>query len=521
MTLTLEGCDAICGPQQTWYTGIGPRLTAWLIPALLLLANIEIGPLGKRNYLVLLHLMGDPIDSFWSLLHKLDSWDYCFRLSARCTELCESCQLVVATVFAGYEEVQGPRIQSERDFEALFKQYNAINRFDEWRRAAIRFADGRNNELGRTTLAFLLYIFQLICNFVPEVGGAPPGPPGGRIATGVLLSWLVPAILMSNAMGGLTSRRTAYDIMADLARNTATPGQEADVFRVTDRRSFFMSNSRLWAQTSLAGYDNALPWSGGLYMYRPWKLMHITKTNHSRLSVLLLFGLAATPVLIGLIGGVLILWYQLPTGLNCRHVWLVTVALLWNLSALVTMFTARPSSRFATGKYHWRITLVKDACVAIPSVLIMFLSAVGLFNSCWCWSGPFQYGRKGRVPLPETVYLANARSVYPAILGLALLSQVLVVLVIMVIWRRGMKLLRWSERDRKDVWSRVATTVTGGPGVALCTCTCVSTQISHRDRHMSASSEMYSLLKVDSAPSVTSNAAGVREPWIPKAHILE
>jgi hypothetical protein len=130
MTLTLDGCNKFCGPKQTWYTDVGPRLTIWLIPILLLLANVELSPLDKRNFLAVLHLLGDPIDSIWSLLHKLDAWDRCSALAARCNNACPSCQRVIASVFAGYEEVQGPRIESERYFETFLQQRNPATQFN-------------------------------------------------------------------------------------------------------------------------------------------------------------------------------------------------------------------------------------------------------------------------------------------------------------------------------------------------------------------------------------------------------
>lgn len=478
MTLTLDGCNALCGPQQTWYIDVGPRLTIWLIPILLLLANVELSPLDKRKFLAILHLLGDPIDCIWSLLHKLDAWDRCSELATRCNGVCPSCQSVIASVFAGYEEVQGPRIHAERFFEALLQRHKSATHFNEWRRAAVRLADGRTDELGRTGLALLLYIFQLVCAFVPEVGGAPPGPPGGRIATGVLLSWLVPVILISNAIGNLPSRRTAYDLLVDLAANTGD-----DTFHVADQRSVFLPIFPSLAKACSTDHFRALGWSGGIYMYRPWKLRYVTSTRHRHLHTLLLATLAATPVLIGLVGGVLILWYQLPVGLNCRHVWLVTVALLWNVSAFITLITH--CSGFATGAYHWRFTLIKDACIAVPSLLVMLLSAVGLFNFCWCWSGPFQRLGKRRVPLTEKVYLDNAKSVYPMIVGLTLLLQITVVIVVAVIWRRGLQLFRWSEKSREGEWDRAM-----GSGLYKCTCD------GGRSRQSSLGSEM-SLLKSD------------------------
>lgn len=448
MTLTLDGCNALCGPKQTWYTDIGPRLTVWLIPVLLLVANVELSPLDKRNFLAVLHLLGDPIDSIWSLLHKLDAWDRCSVLAGRCSDVCPSCQLVIASIFAVHEEVQGPEIKSQRYFEALLQRRSLATHFNEWRHAAVRLADSRTNDLSRTLLALLLYVLQLVAAFVPEIGGAPSGPPGGRIATSVLLSWLVPAILLSNAIGNLPSRRTAYDILARLGADTGD-----DPFHVADQHSVFLPTFPSFARACSTEYFSALGWSGGIYTYRPWKLRYVTSSRHRHLRTLLLITLAAAPVVIGFVGGVLILWYQLPMGLNCRHVWLVGVTVLWYASAFITFVTHRRA--FATGMYHWRFVLIKDACVAMPSFLIMFLSASGLFNFCWCWSGPFQYLGKGRVPLPEIVYLKNAKSIYPTIVGVTLLLEIAVVIMAAVVWRRGLRLLRWSEKTRRREWDRV------------------------------------------------------------------
>lgn len=210
MTLTLTGCNAICGLQQTWYPDVGPRLSGWVIPVLLLLINVKVSAVGKRNFLELLHLLGDPVDSLWSLIHKIDAWDCCYTHAAQYTKLCPSCQLIVATVFAGHEEVQGPRFTSGcNNLDALIDKFHLVNHFDEWRRTAVHLAGGRTDELVRTVLALILYLYQMVSNFVPAVGGTPLSPSGSRIDTGVLLSCFVPAIILTNAVGTLPSRRSA------------------------------------------------------------------------------------------------------------------------------------------------------------------------------------------------------------------------------------------------------------------------------------------------------------------------
>src|SRR5689334_14897717 len=48
---TLDGCRRTCGAGQSFYADIGPRLSTWLIPILLLLGNMHIAQLGPLKYL--------------------------------------------------------------------------------------------------------------------------------------------------------------------------------------------------------------------------------------------------------------------------------------------------------------------------------------------------------------------------------------------------------------------------------------------------------------------------------------
>lgn len=85
MTVTLEGCTTFCG-EGTWYWDAVPRLTTWIIPVVLLLSNIELSPIDKHRFVTIIHAVGDPIDSFWSLLHKIYVWR---RLHAMAVDRCE------------------------------------------------------------------------------------------------------------------------------------------------------------------------------------------------------------------------------------------------------------------------------------------------------------------------------------------------------------------------------------------------------------------------------------------------
>lgn len=451
LTLTRPGCEQMCG-HQTWYWDVGPRLSTWLIPVLLLVSNVDLSPLDKRRFAAIVHLLGDPIDSFWSLLHKIDAWKRCYTLAEKYAAIprVEGKRRIIATIFAAYEEIEGPEITSEEYFSEIAERsgVNDAEKFVEWTRTAIELADSRTDESLRTWLAIFLYIYQIIASFVPEIGGGNTSPPGGRIGTAMFISWLVPAVLLSNAIGSFTSRRSCSSIMNRFADRTNNP------FPPLLKRRFSLFRGCI-IPGSGSDHFEALPWSGGIYTFRPWKTRFLTNKRSFTKTSLLLF-LSILPLCIGMTGGFIIVWYTLPNGFNCRHFWMLGIFLAWLFSAFITTLSHSPS--FITGKYHWRFVLFKDALIAIPSVLIIFLSSSGLFNSCFCWSGWLTYGKNGaRVPLvTDGFYEIKDRTLYPGVVGITIFLQIGVAVGVWWGWRNGLWLARWSEavRHREAEWVR-------------------------------------------------------------------
>ena len=92
-SLTQEACTAIAGPGWTWYprADIFARMTSWRFPLFQLVATFPRPPLSFNvNLFVILHLLGDPIDTIRNLLVKLTEcetralyWRREFNLSLR------------------------------------------------------------------------------------------------------------------------------------------------------------------------------------------------------------------------------------------------------------------------------------------------------------------------------------------------------------------------------------------------------------------------------------------------------
>lgn len=465
LTLTLSGCNKLCGPEQRWYSDIGPRVSVWLLPVLLLISNIELSPLDKRRFYAIFHLLGDPIHSFWSLIDKIDTWDRCYRLAEQHEPDCEHCRRIIATVFAGFEEVRGREIVSKANLSLLANEHNLTDKFQQWRRAAVEIADSRTDEFFRTCLAILLFIYQLIAGFVKEVGGESSSPPGGRVATGVLLSWLIPIALLSNAVGNFTSRYTCWDILSRFAERTV--GR----LELPDSESVLLQNFPALTRTCQTPYIESLAWSGGIYTYRLSKRKS-SNAQRTWFRATFILSISIFPICIGMLGGFIILWYLIPNGLNCRHLWMIGVVTAWFTSAIITKVSY--STRFVTGKYHLHFVLAKDTLIAIPSIAIIFLSASGMFNSCKCWSGYLYYGKGAHVALNTAPFFErNDRTIYPLVFGVCLAAQLVLFGTIAVMWRRGFRVFRWSESIRKEERGRAE-------GKKACTCLRENYNYKHR-----------------------------------------
>ena len=92
-SLTQASCAAIAGPGWTYYPGadIWTRLTTWKFPLLQLVASFPRPPLSFWvECFVILHLLGDPVDTVKNLLAKMSSCQIAARdWKVKCEEILE------------------------------------------------------------------------------------------------------------------------------------------------------------------------------------------------------------------------------------------------------------------------------------------------------------------------------------------------------------------------------------------------------------------------------------------------
>lgn len=119
--LTLYGCEALCHDgYQLWPAqDTLQRLLLWVVPSLVLIAHFHFAPLSAANSLaVIAHLLGDPIDSIWSMLTRQEASRRFYRRAASSKLLPKH---AIATVWSAFDEL-GWRDASAYFFESLRKR---------------------------------------------------------------------------------------------------------------------------------------------------------------------------------------------------------------------------------------------------------------------------------------------------------------------------------------------------------------------------------------------------------------
>lgn len=454
IALNLQGCMAACGSEHHFYRDLGPRFTKWLIPIIILVGNIHFAPLSTWYSLwTILHLLGDPIDSMWSLLTKMEVLRRSYLVAEQYRRHDGEDEHSVrdrATLIAAEDELDGDLTseQAEQCAQALRGLQGDHERLDiACSEAASELADCRVDETPRALLAILGYVITIISGFVEAIGGESDSQPGNRIAAGMVFSWLVPAVLLSATAGGFPSRRSCLRIIQRFTSLSLVPDHAVLPVLTRDRRS-----SLAGGKISTETFHDAQPWAGAIYSYRPNKWIFAAGPR-ARHPLFLLF-LSALPVVFSIITAFWIAWFTPTRGLTCRNLTYLCIVVGWMASPAISW--AMWKTRIATGKYLFTLTLIKDTLIGMCILGIIILQNTGIYNSCFCWSAWFSRGHRAVVFLnPDVERKQNAKSFYPAFVGANLALQFAIFFLMYWTDRHGTSLLRRSEKVRQKDFERV------------------------------------------------------------------
>lgn len=353
IALTPRGCQLVCNAAYKVPSDSGPRLLAWFIPILFLVSSIHHPEIGWKKCILLFTVLGNPILSNLSLLKELDN-----RRSSR---------------------------PEETPHGGIFHAYAAL----------------------------LIYLWQVVAAFVEIIGGAPK-PSGGMLGPAVLLSWLIPMVLLSNAVGGKASRKPDGD--------PQERGEQQD--------------SSNWSNITLLH----------------WPDLYYSAANRDYWALFLRLFLSASPVCIAFVTAFMVL-YTKPTYFNCRHFVVIFVFTLWLLSFLITLaFILLIRKRKYTHMSLWVFNLIKDALISCTIIALLIGTSCGLFTSCFCLSGFWNYNHPRYYPFPTSQFADNIRLIYPVIVSLCFIIQYSIYRSIRWIWRE--EFAKWGV---SSIFERIIT----------------------------------------------------------------
>jgi hypothetical protein len=362
---------------------------------------------------------------------------------------------------------------------------------DLYAKTAQRVLDHRAIGTLQTIFSIGVYIVGTLAAFIPAFGGNS-NPSGGKIASSMILSWLLPTVLLSNIVGHWNSPRDVLDAVlefkeelerlengdwqgphrsenekgeikkGDIRKDRKLPHRRAHANSRGDQPGTSdPSNSLIppthtqfhsptctsrrmqnWLKAMRAQnwtpYSEHLSRTGSIYSFRLNKrLPQLISTdpstrphrtyNHSHLVILSLL-----PVFVSFVSTFIVLWSP-PTYFSCRHFMIIGIFCAWLFSSVLTSLphilsrfdVPAPLSR--SRAWMWKAVTVKDVTLSIAIVTLLVLSASGLFNSCWCWTGWYWlhwFAKDPQVQLnPDIQFIRNDGLVYPITVALTLLLQ--------------------------------------------------------------------------------------------------
>ncbi|KAH0536544.1 hypothetical protein FGG08_006594 [Glutinoglossum americanum] len=223
--LTLEGCWNWCGGDVRGHydkSDVFNAIATWVFPLFLIAGNINyvnVGNTAYFNYLaVLMHLLGDPIDTILSLSLKIDITRRAYkRYMVRFPNASKRKAKNFAIVAFALDDYGF----QDRD-EDLLDGFTHIqdDQAEGFQTAARLLSDVRGNSAMRTGLAIASYIFGLSVAYVRMRQSKDiPAHTSHTIALRVLYFWLLPAAILSAVAGKFPSEWTSYTILNRLKRD--------------------------------------------------------------------------------------------------------------------------------------------------------------------------------------------------------------------------------------------------------------------------------------------------------------
>lgn len=312
------------------------------------------------------------------------------------------------------------------------------------------------------TLVFFAQLFAAFWKTLDQVGDHPKidnpfslnvNHAPHNIAFGALYFWLPFAVLSTAIVGGAQTQNSVPRILNRLKEDTeeifganrgpAQGGRSSVSFPLL---KFSMPERRV---------------SGGLPTWQPDKFDDWTSENHMGIKFFFFgFLMSTTIATIPAIAAIWVSWRTPTEGFGCRSVTQASFLLSWLLNVtsdwILSKCTLR--SKAPRGQRIYWITFAKDFLLTSGAIIALTSSAVGVFNSCNCWTQwfPAQSGGQRHLSFPEEQFVFDTirrrlKYEFAIVTTVALGLELFIFVLVRLYFRRGSSVL--SQRDLEDIVS--------------------------------------------------------------------
>ena len=437
--LTYEACIQLNSKGNEWglfvMSDVRYRFQLWKAPLIQLMAQMQLPPLGWRsNTFVILHLIGDPLDTIWSLSHKI----YLTHRRVEKWSLDKDCNAMATIVISHDEWGEGDKMEDTLHQVFPAGEANVLNApklaliegqqeamRNACRNAAQSLSADRSTNFVPVAVSVAIFFGAIRVAFDKKFSGASlinEGITPYYIAHTALYFSILPAILFSAIIGVSQDRDSIPHILKQLRSDTK------DEMMLPDSFNF-------WQRIT----------SGGIYSWQPKKWQCLTPNNgDARWKWRLIAVLSFSSVLSGCLVAIYTAYTAPPMGFGCREIAMTSTLGLWILSASFDIYAERSFKP----KGCYTLVFIKDLICSLAILVYHITMYLGTYNRCSCWTkfgaGPLSFAPEPQVSKELHEKMSNE---WRTAMFLLVAWQMLFVSVVCALSHKGVILLLSSLRN--------------------------------------------------------------------------
>ncbi|KAI9831190.1 MAG: hypothetical protein M1826_003855 [Phylliscum demangeonii] len=416
------GCTELCGSgYELWpATDTLKRFGFFLLPLILLAGRFAYAPVAFSSiFWTFVHLLGDPVDSLWSILTRQEKARRNYHLAV---EIAPGAPREVAAIWTAYDQWwQDPIKHFLRQLQRrdpVRREADPDDRYYASRQPTVpvaappdfaRVGGGRRNvdvpalltaheiyyikraahglALHRSTplvlswLAIATFLTSIAIAYIRTADPRANNQTSHTLAVVMLFSFLIFAVYISGHVGNFEAQEKVIEEITNLHERLP------DLFPMPACKELRETESSTFGDE----YLRKQSWAGLNSSWRPQK--RLEACDASDRSRWFLLGVSAWVVLVAWATALTLSYLTPVKGFGCRSATWTGIMLAWLLSAVldsaiaaVARVVGPNASAGKRAQRVWRTVCFKDSLVALASLGMVVTAQIGYMNSCWCRS---------------------------------------------------------------------------------------------------------------------------------------